>query len=433
MSIHNPILQSGIYILIENKYRRDKIYKVGKTDAGLINRIKQYDKLTKVLFFCPTYTSKHIEQVMIKQLKLTTLIKWRKDIGLEYFQGDLNLIKDIVIKITSICAINHNEDIDNLLVEINKHNKIVDYNINYTNYDNDDVDINDTDDDNDNNDDDNDNDDDDNDNDDNDNDNNYDDNDNNDDDNDNDDDDNDNDDNDNDNNYDDNDDDNDNDNNYDDNDDNDDDNENDNDTNHNTSSGIKIEINISNNDKKFICKRCGYEFSTKQNLITHLRKINKCEPIISNIDIQTLIDEIIPKSNLNRVYTCKHCKKQYKHKVSKYQHQSKCKIRLNDNNSLVNNINNTNAITNYNKDEQIKNLEDELKYNKLYTEKELAKKNVELANKQLELANKQLELANKDGEIIRILSEEKIKKLIFEQELLKKQIEEYKLLLNKNN
>jgi hypothetical protein len=392
MSIHNPILQSGIYILIENKYRRDKIYKVGKTDAGLINRIKQYDKLTKVLFFCPTYTSKHIEQVMIKQLKLTTLIKWRKDIGLEYFQGDLNLIKDIVIKITSICAINHNEDIDNLLVEINKHNKIVDYNINYTNYDNDDVDINDTDDDNDNNDDDNDNDDDDNDNDDNDNDNNY-----------------------------------------DDNDDNDDDNENDNDTNHNTSSGIKIEINISNNDKKFICKRCGYEFSTKQNLITHLRKINKCEPIISNIDIQTLIDEIIPKSNLNRVYTCKHCKKQYKHKVSKYQHQSKCKIRLNDNKSLVNNINNTNAITNYNKDEQIKNLEDELKYNKLYTEKELAKKNVELANKQLELANKQLELANKDGEIIRILSEEKIKKLIFEQELLKKQIEEYKLLLNKNN
>ncbi len=142
-------------------------------------------------------------------------------------------------------------------------------------------------------------------------------------------------------------------------------------------------------DKVFNCKRCGYEFTTKQNLITHLRKINKCPPIINNIDIQTLIDEIIPRANLNPVYTCKHCKKQYINKVSKYQHQSKCKV-------ILNNIDNSNnSETNYNKDDKIKNLEKEL-------------------------ANKNIELVNKDNLILKI-----------EIEFLKKQNEEYKLLNNK--
>ncbi len=124
MSIYNPILENGIYILIENKYRNDNIYKVGKTDIGLLKSIKRYDRLTKVLFFIPNYQAFHIKYILINQLKLNPLLKWRKDIGFEYFQGDLNLIKEIVMKIASICSIDHNEHIDNLLFEINKHNNI---------------------------------------------------------------------------------------------------------------------------------------------------------------------------------------------------------------------------------------------------------------------------------------------------------------------
>ncbi len=150
---------------------------------------------------------------------------------------------------------------------------------------------------------------------------------------------------------------------------------------------------------QFECKRCGYEFTTKQNLITHLRKINKCPPIINNIDIQILIDEILPKANLNPVYICKHCKKQYINKVSKYQHQSKCKV-------ILNNIDNTNLLTDYNKDDKIKNLE-------------------------IEIANKNTIIANTENHFLKLLNEEKIKNITLENEFLKKQNEEYKLLNNK--
>ncbi len=152
-------------------------------------------------------------------------------------------------------------------------------------------------------------------------------------------------------------------------------------------------------ENKFSCKRCGYDFTTKQNLIYHLRKKLKCNPIINNIDIQILLNEVLPKANLNPVYTCIHCKKLYTNRISKYQHQSKCKV-------ILNNIDNTNALIN-NKEDKIINLENELANTKIELAKKLNDekiKNLEFEllkkDKDLELMKKDNELLNKDNQLL---------------------------------
>ncbi len=159
-------------------------------------------------------------------------------------------------------------------------------------------------------------------------------------------------------------------------------------------------------DNNFKCERCGYDFTTKQSLILHLKRKNKCTPFDNDINVATLLDKLIPKETINSVYTCIHCKKQYTNRISKYQHQSKCKIKLNENNT---DNENTNIIPISDSD-KIKYLENELKLKKL--EIELLKKDSQIAYKDLEINKMKADLENSN---------------------LRKQIEDYKLLLNKNN
>lgn len=89
--------KSGIYIMIRPEHVNDKIYKVGMTDSKLNKRHNQYIIGTKVLHFIPCKKAKNIEQLILEILRNSDNIIYRSDIGLEYFQGEYDLIKNILI------------------------------------------------------------------------------------------------------------------------------------------------------------------------------------------------------------------------------------------------------------------------------------------------------------------------------------------------
>ena len=97
---------------------------------------------------------------------------------------------------------------------------------------------------------------------------------------------------------------------------------------------------------KYNCKRCGYSTNIKCNLITHFERKKQCEPMLEDIDIETLkfqlengfskvntkinnqVNNQVNKNNNkgNNIFECRYCYKIFSHKQSKYLHESKyCK------------------------------------------------------------------------------------------------------------
>jgi hypothetical protein len=74
------------------------------------------------------------------------------------------------------------------------------------------------------------------------------------------------------------------------------------------------------------CKRCGYRCSTKTNLLKHLRRQNKCEPIYENIMIDDYINALLTKQYNDKTYDCEHCNKKFNTYQSRWRHYSVCKI-----------------------------------------------------------------------------------------------------------
>ena len=72
------------------------------------------------------------------------------------------------------------------------------------------------------------------------------------------------------------------------------------------------------------CKRCGYEFASKYNLINNLRKQNTCPSIESDTTTQSLLLEL-QKPPLTSGYQCEYCDKFFKHPQGRSQHKKICK------------------------------------------------------------------------------------------------------------
>ena len=85
-----------IYLLHEREFIKssEPIYKIGKTTQENTTRFKNYPKGSRLLFQIICNNCHDIEKELIKIFIVK--YKQRKDIGLEYFEGDYKaMIKDI--------------------------------------------------------------------------------------------------------------------------------------------------------------------------------------------------------------------------------------------------------------------------------------------------------------------------------------------------
>ena len=59
------------------------------------------------------------------------------------------------------------------------------------------------------------------------------------------------------------------------------------------------------------CKRCGYECSTKSNLLKHLRRKSPCPQEYSNISNEDYINELLYHEYNEKTWECEHCKRKF--------------------------------------------------------------------------------------------------------------------------
>jgi hypothetical protein len=89
-----------VYLLIEREFLKtnESIYKIGRTNQiPPLNRIQQYPKNSRLIFLINVDNSTTVEKIIKKELIMSPEIKQRTDIGHEYFEGDINLIKEIFL------------------------------------------------------------------------------------------------------------------------------------------------------------------------------------------------------------------------------------------------------------------------------------------------------------------------------------------------
>lgn len=76
----------------------------------------------------------------------------------------------------------------------------------------------------------------------------------------------------------------------------------------------------------FQCKRCGYETKTKSNLYKHLRRKNVCSPVLSDVDAQQMLNEMLPTKTYNdNCFTCSLCGAKFNSQSNQSRHSKTCK------------------------------------------------------------------------------------------------------------
>jgi hypothetical protein len=84
----------------------------------------------------------------------------------------------------------------------------------------------------------------------------------------------------------------------------------------------------------FVCKRCGFECCHKHVLKRHLQRKNTCSPILSDIDVSILLQQIIHKEMNEKTYDCEYCGMKFNHRSNKSAHKKICKS-AKENTSLI--------------------------------------------------------------------------------------------------
>ncbi len=264
---NNKTIKYGIYILKRGDLLDTNIYKIGKTERSLYTRHNEYKfKNTTVLYYLPVDKVNALEQLIIYKLKKNNNLIFRSDIGNEYFEGEYNIILNTINDICNDYRIEHDVDIENYIKLSNENHKPTLKSKNNL-INNETIDSN----------------------------------------------------------------------------------------------------NIENNDKKHnnsLCKRCGKNFEFDCLLIRHLKRDNKCYPILTDIDTNILVNEINDNRPTKIIdgekkYICNYCNKIYNSAKGKSLHIKKCKLKINKinnnvsnipilNNKIDNNLSNNTELTNSN-------------------------------------------------------------------------------------
>jgi len=96
---NQSMVTNYIYLLQEREFIKtiENIYKVGRTKKENHQRFNQYPKGSILLFQMICNNCENIESLIIKQFK--EQFTQRKDIGNEYFEGNYNIMIDIIYSI----------------------------------------------------------------------------------------------------------------------------------------------------------------------------------------------------------------------------------------------------------------------------------------------------------------------------------------------
>lgn len=78
------------------------------------------------------------------------------------------------------------------------------------------------------------------------------------------------------------------------------------------------------------CKRCGFETKFKQVLYRHFQRKTQCDPILSEIDVKTLLEQSKPETNEEAKFTCEFCDRKFNDKSNKRKHELTCKSKTLD-------------------------------------------------------------------------------------------------------
>jgi hypothetical protein len=73
----------------------------------------------------------------------------------------------------------------------------------------------------------------------------------------------------------------------------------------------------------FSCKRCGYSTNIKGNLSNHFQRKRVCQPILQDLPVVDLIDELI-NIERNISHSCEWCDKEYNHASGLSRHKKIC-------------------------------------------------------------------------------------------------------------
>lgn len=76
--------------------------------------------------------------------------------------------------------------------------------------------------------------------------------------------------------------------------------------------------------EQFLCKRCGYSADVKHTLFRHWKRKIKCDPILEDIDVETLMQNFSERDyKIN--YPCSFCERSFNNKANMYRHTKICK------------------------------------------------------------------------------------------------------------
>lgn len=106
----SELVYNYIYILREREFIKtnEHVYKIGKTNRKPFDRLKGYPKGTKLEFMI-SVDDCNIREIMVKN-NFNELYKKRTDIGQEYYEGDLNSMKNTIFMLCN--QINNTSSID---------------------------------------------------------------------------------------------------------------------------------------------------------------------------------------------------------------------------------------------------------------------------------------------------------------------------------
>lgn len=75
------------------------------------------------------------------------------------------------------------------------------------------------------------------------------------------------------------------------------------------------------------CIRCGHVFSTKSNLLQHLRRKKPCPSDLEDVDVKEYIELLLAKSSDNK-FKCRHCNKEFSANQNRYRHEKTCSKKM---------------------------------------------------------------------------------------------------------